>query len=159
VTNSRARRVTFTGELNKSSLDLDPELVSDKADYRIPTEGAWMHGQPSPPIRREAVPEYKCVAENSFFKGLIFGVVRGYYKFSHDEVEMVKAAADPVAALCALVQPYGPLASVGVIAAKALITILNQYHGNNGIIISYPLLGSVAPIPLTHNPSSWETLT
>jgi hypothetical protein len=82
---------------------------------------------------------------------------KGGCKLSHDEVEMVKEAADPVAALCALVQPYGPFASVGVIAARALITILDRYHGNDGIVISYPMVGG-APIPLAHSPSIWETL-
>jgi hypothetical protein len=65
---------------------------------------------------------------------------------------MIRTAADPVAAFCELDPTYGKLIGAGVKTIGALISILDKYHGDDGIIVSFSILGGMAPVPIPHPP-------
>ena len=63
---------------------------------------------------------------------------------------MIKAAADPVAALATalgiMFPPYGAFAGVGIQALKAIIVIINNCHGDQGVLISFNTNGIIQPL-------------
>jgi hypothetical protein len=110
------------------------------------------------------MPEFKIIAvqEGWLFGPDHLGRARVYIRLSHDEVTMITTAANPVAAFCGLIPDPSGIAialSLGAQTTSALLSILNTYHGKNGIVISFPAPGTGGvPVPLLHGPAIWDEL-
>jgi hypothetical protein len=104
------------------------------------------------------MPEFKVVEQDGWFKQLVLGHSRLYITLSHSDVTIITNAADPVAAFSAIIpHPLGVPVSLGIITTRALLSILEAYHGDDGIVISFPFVGG-AHVPLAHSPSIWDEL-